>query len=65
MSEPLHPIQGRPNTLGSHTEVTKWALVLPNGAHIINDVENELDDGLVLIALLAVLRKQKVNSSTT
>ena len=44
--------------------VTKWAHVLLNGAHIINDVEENGDDRIVLNVLLAALRKQKVNSRT-
>ena len=40
---------------------TKWANVPLNGAHIINDVEKDLDDGFVPIALFEALRKQKVN----
>ena len=40
---------------------TKWANVQLDGAHIINDVEKDLDDRIVLIALFEALRKQKVN----
>ena len=35
--------------------------VLLNGAHIINDVEEDRDDRIVLIALFEALRKQKVD----
>ena len=60
--EPLHPIMGdRRHWVLTQKTFTKWANVLLNGAHIINDVERDFDDGLVLIALLEALRKQKVD----
>ena len=40
---------------------TKRVNLQLNGAHITNDVEKDLDDGIVLIALFEALRKQKVN----
>ena len=51
----------RPHWVLTQKTVTKWANVKLNGAHIIDDVEKDLDDGLVPIALVAALRKQKVN----
>ena len=51
----------RPHWVLTQKTVTKWAHVLLNGAHIINDVEEDRDDRIVLIALLAALRKQKVD----
>ncbi|KAL7713425.1 Calponin-homology (CH) domain-containing protein [Entamoeba marina] len=39
---------------------TKWANVQLNGSYVINDVEKDLDDGLILISLFECLRKQKV-----
>ena len=51
----------RPHWVLTQKTVTKWANVQLNGAHIINDVEKDLDDGLVLIALFEALRKQEVN----
>ena len=61
-SEPLHPITGdRPHWVLTHKTFTKWENVPLNGAHIINDVEKDLDDRIVLIALLEALRKQKIS----
>ncbi|ELP83617.1 Gelation factor, putative [Entamoeba invadens IP1] len=40
---------------------TKWANVQLSGAFIIKDVEKDLDNGLILIALFEALRKMKVN----
>ena len=51
----------RPHWVLTQKTFTKWANVPLNGAHIINDVEKGLDDGLVLIAPFEALRKQKVN----
>ena len=51
----------QPHWVLTQKTFTKWANVQLNGAHIINDVEKDLDDGLVLIALFEALRKQKVN----
>ncbi|EMD47379.1 filamin 2, putative [Entamoeba histolytica HM-1:IMSS-B] len=39
---------------------TKWANVQLSGAYVINDVETDLNDGLILISLFEALRKQKV-----
>ena len=55
----------RPHWVLTQKTFTKWANVPLNGAHIINDVEKGLDDGLVLIALLEALRKQRSTSSAT
>ena len=61
-SEPLDTITGdRQHGVLTQKTFTKWANVQLNGAHIINDVEKDLDDGLVLIALFEALRKQEVN----
>ena len=40
---------------------TKWANVQLNGAYTINDVEKDLDEGLMVVVLFEALRKQKVN----
>ena len=54
--------QGRQTALGSHTEDGHEMGARPaEGAHIINDGEEDRDDRIVLIALLAALRKQKVD----
>ena len=44
----------------THKTFTKWANVQLNGAHIISDVEKDLDDGFVQIALFEALRKQVI-----
>ena len=51
----------RPHWVHAQKTFTKWAIVQLNGAHTINDVEKDMDDGFVLIALLEALWKQKVN----
>ena len=57
----MHTITGdRQHWVLTQKTFTKWANVQLNGAHIINDVERDLDDGFVLIALFEALRKQKV-----
>ena len=61
-SEPLHTITGdRQHGVLTQKTFTKWANVQLDGAHIINDVEKDPDDGFVLIALFEALWKQKVN----
>ena len=51
----------RPHWVLTQKTFTKWANVKLNGAHIINDVEKELDDMIVLIALFEALQKEKDN----
>ena len=51
----------RPHGFLTQKTFTKWAIIQLNGAHIINDVEKDFDDGIVLIALFEALRKQKVS----
>ena len=61
-SEPLHTIPGdRPHWVVIQNTFTKWANVQQDAAYNINDVEKDLDDEVVPIALFEALRKQKVS----